>query len=442
MKIEIFSLLLTSSFAAWFDGPKCTYQSQSYVLMAGDRTWINWPGIEYDSWIGCWSDEYSCGSTRYEGSITKYWKGWFTDKIYNETFTYYSERKTCTADTACELFAGGENECEYAAYTWEKWRPRSCNETAEFNAITEEYDTKLYFTCCNDPNYCNRDVDYSSSSLGCEENSDFSQYMVDLNTCWNDYKYDFMKDLLCDDERGDILTYSEQCLEEDGSWKTSARSDTRNCTYQVQCAPELQELLTSFGSCACTSAASNGYTGEFIGSAMEANWGRWCPNIEIECATDGLVKLLRKYYYVRYKFRVALARSALSDAIKRRIRQRIAARLNIVIDRISIDDEDADDSTTTTRRRLADSTDLSITVDSDDEETQEYFDEQIKELLDDIQADIANETGSTVEQTGTGETGEGEDELTGEYTGSVSNANSYYIMFAVIVAILFSVYSN
>ena len=265
--------------------------------------------------------------------------------------------------------------------------------------------------------------------------------MQDLNTCWNDYKYDFMKDLLCDDERGDILTYSEQCLEEDGSWKTNARSDTTNCTYQVQCAPELQELLTSFGSCACESASANGYPGDFIGSSMEANWGRWCPNIEIECANDGLVRLLRTYYFVRRKWRIAIARASLSDEYKKRIKEKIAARLNIVIDRITIDAEDADDGTTA-RRLLDNSADITITIDSDDESTQDYFNDELATYKDEIQADIANVTGSTVEEVEIEEeTGEGSEELNGEYTRT-SDANRYFIMVSVIVGILFSIYSN
>ena len=51
---------------------------------------------------------------------------------------------------------------------------------------------------------CNEDIDYDSGDLGCTENSDFTQYMQDLNTCWNDYKFDFIKDLLCHNEHGDI----------------------------------------------------------------------------------------------------------------------------------------------------------------------------------------------------------------------------------------------
>ena len=106
MKIVIILSALFGLSFGFFGDVKCYQQSQSYVLMAGDTTILNWPGFQYRSLFACLTDAYSCGSTRFEGSITKSYKRWFTDEVVNQTFSYYSERKTCVLDSVCELFAG------------------------------------------------------------------------------------------------------------------------------------------------------------------------------------------------------------------------------------------------------------------------------------------------------------------------------------------------
>eukprot|EP00483_Globobulimina_turgida_P003182 UN03187 len=162
--------------------------------------------------------------------------------------------------------------------------------------------------------------------------------MFDLNVCWNSFKYDFMKDLLCDNQTGDILTYSEQCANSDGSWLAASRAEPE-CKYRVTCAAELKELLVEYGSCACGAAANNGFSGTFIGTAMENNWNRWCPGIEIECAADGVMKLIYTYWRARYKFRVAVASAVITEAVKARFREIIAEKLNVDPERVSLSED-------------------------------------------------------------------------------------------------------
>jgi len=357
----------------------------------------------------------------------------------NETYSYSSEAKKCTGTGACDLLAGGENSCEYAEYTYQKWKPRSCNETRDFDAQTEDHDVRLYFTCCN-VDSCNVDVDYESTELNCQKSDDFTAYMQELNTCWNDYKYDFMKDLLCDNETGDIFTYNDNCIQEDGSLSSLKRSDP-DCRYRLQCAAELQQLLTDYGGCACSAAARNGYTGEFIGSAMEANWQRFCPGIEIECAKDGIVTLLRKYYYARYRFKVAVRRAVIDEAIKAKIKAKIAEKLNVREERISIND----DSSSTSRRLLDDSSALEIKIDTDDSSTKNYYQGLLNQQMDEIAADIEAITNGTVSDTLV-DSGEDEDTLTGAYEGDVTTGNSgngveqYYVVCGFIVAMVSAIY--
>eukprot|EP01084_Bolivina_argentea_P087130 157414_1 len=401
MRIILITSILTCVFGAWFDGPKCTYQTASFELSNTDGNIIDYGGIVWNPAIGCWSDQFSCGSTRFEGTFIKKWKALFSTNTYEQTFTYSTEAKRCVANNACYKLAGGENNCEYAEYTYQKWRPQSCDTTADFDAITEDHDVKLYFTCCNDPQlYCNQNIDYSADT--CIKSDSFTAYMKELNICWNDFKYDFMKDLLCDNERGDILTYSDQCTNNDGSYRVDRRTRLQNtlantnCTYRATCADELRSKLTEYGSCACKAASDNGYTGEFIGAAMEVNWNRFCPGIEIECAADGIIKLLYKYWRARYKFRVAVAN--ITEAIRTKIKEKIAERLNVASDRIEITEDD--DTVTRRRRILQDSSEWKIEIQSDDKSSTTYYQNQLTLNKIAIATDIADElNGVTVDNT-------------------------------------------
>eukprot|EP00484_Ammonia_sp_Unknown_P019405 CAMPEP_0197039672 /NCGR_PEP_ID=MMETSP1384-20130603/16462_1 /TAXON_ID=29189 /ORGANISM="Ammonia sp." /LENGTH=447 /DNA_ID=CAMNT_0042470311 /DNA_START=35 /DNA_END=1378 /DNA_ORIENTATION=+ len=433
--------LLYSGESAWYDGPKCSVQSKSYTLEDTQRTWVDWPGISYDSGLGCWSDDLSCGSVRYQGSFVKRYRRWFSNQYYNETYTYSSEAKRCTGADACTQLAGGQNNCSYGQYTYQAWRPRSCDNTTDYDAITEDHDVNLYFDCCNDADYCNRDVDYSTSS--CSYSASLSNYMTELNVCWNNYKYEFMEDLLCDAEKGDILSYSDNCTEADGSWKSTVRAlRAGNCSYRVTCAPELQQLLTDFSSCACTAASSNGYSGEFIGSAMEANWKRFCPEIDVECASDGLVRVLRHYYLARFKFRVAVA-TAITEEIKANIIRLIAQRLNVHQDAVTV----YEDTSSTTRRMLQTTTSYNVDVETQDTSTSTYVYNLLTTQETDIQSDIETATGATLSGVST-EKDEADDVNTGTYESGTSTtststtrepsaASVVDLAFSVIAAVIF-----
>mmetsp|Transcript_5941 Transcript_5941/g.9474 ORF Transcript_5941/g.9474 Transcript_5941/m.9474 type:complete len:456 (-) Transcript_5941:87-1454(-) len=393
--ISSLSLLLSAFISHSAAVASCRYQSASFEL---NEVQI-WPGLGLNWFCPLPATDYSCGSLRWEGDVS------FDDGT-TTSFTYATEAKSCVHEDVCGAFAGGESGCEYASYTYDVWRPRSCDAANDFDALIATHDVNLYATCCNETVNCNVDVTYDAAA--CEEEDSFSTYMVELNTCWNEVKRTFMEDLLCDAERGDILTYSEDCLQTDGTWKYSPANagdstvqntdDDNDCSYRVSCAAEMRVLLTDFAQCACTSATSNGYSGNFIGTTMAVNWEIFCPNIEISCAPEGTLSVIYNYWYVRYKFRVAVAKALITEAVTFKIRARIAYLLFLAdnSDTVVVE-EDA-----TTRRRLQadDSTEgyFQITLNSENKQAAQQIQTAVgaTTIVDELSALLETELGTPV----------------------------------------------
>eukprot|EP01084_Bolivina_argentea_P032414 59977_1 len=97
-----------------------------------------------------------------------------------------------------------------------------------------------------------------------------------------------MTELLCDNDglpTRDILSFGQNCTEQDGPWKVSKTSETK-CRYKPTCATEMRDTLIEFG------MQNNWYCnakGDFIGTAMQNNWQRFCPNIQLSCAVDSII---------------------------------------------------------------------------------------------------------------------------------------------------------
>eukprot|EP01084_Bolivina_argentea_P032415 59978_1 len=92
----------------------------------------------------------------------------------------------------------------------------------------------------------------------------------------------------------------------------------------------MRDTLIEFGECACKAAKDSGYTGDFIGTAMQNNWQRFCPNIQLSCAVDsGIVELIYKYFVVKYKFVVSLAKDLIDEDKLEALKKKIAELLNI-----------------------------------------------------------------------------------------------------------------
>ena len=226
------------------------------------------------------------------------------------------------------------NGCQYAEYDYQKWSPRSCNASADFNAVTEDFSAKISLSCCNSTDYCNDGDDFD----GCTENTPFREYIDELNVCWNDLKRGFVTDVVCDAGGvwdGDIVDFAVNCTEEDGSWMAGQRT-AADCRYQVTCAAEMQQKLKSFAECSCDAAATAGTEelGDFIGTALETMWTSFCPNIEISCAVSSDLasaasSVFRTYWRVLYPVVLQLAEDEVTPVLQATLVTEIADTLNV-----------------------------------------------------------------------------------------------------------------
>jgi len=314
--------------------------------------------------------------------------------------------------------AGGLNGCQSATQTFQKWIPRTCDAENDYHAITEDFEQTTKMKCCNNENLCNSQDDYSQ----CTEAPKVSSYFSDLNVCWNKYKKKFMAELLCDNDgkpNRDILSWGLNCTQEDGSWEEAKRGDI-TCRYKATCAEEMREWLKKFGECACTAAKDNGYTGDFIGTALETNWQRFCPKVELSCASDtGMVEVIYKYFVVKAKFIVDVAKSLITEEMINKIKDRISIKLNVDPNTITITFNDDP----TTRRRLADDqTSITASFQTEDKNTVDYAKSNMDNSL---ATSIGNDIGHTVTKDGDTTDEEAQDTTTGNYesNGNVWNVN-------------------
>merc|ERR1719216_817974 len=350
METIIFSSLIASTLSI-----KCSWQTPSMRLQ--QEGWplpsVIWPGFELPLLTECGffldqetgidlTDQMVCSTTKFEGSYNREARNWFTGEEYQTTWNYESDVKSCNLKAVCNNLAGSTNGCKYAEYEYTKWQPRSCNATAivPYDAVTEDFSAKLTLSCCDDSDYCNSG---SGQYDDCTEAPGFKEYINSLNTCWNDLKVDFFTDSVCDGDLfdGDIINWSNNCTEEDGSWIAALRDD-KDCQYRISCAPEMQQQLKKFAECSCDAAASNGYSGDFIATAMETVWSRFCPNIEISCAIsenlqEATSKLIYKYFRVSYPILIGLYASEITDAVEEIIFNTVADALNIDSDLITLE---------------------------------------------------------------------------------------------------------
>ena len=212
-----------------------------------------------------------------------------------------------------------------------------------------------------------------------------------MNTCWNDLKVDFFTNSVCDGDLfdGDIINWSNNCTEEDGSWIAALRED-KSCQYQITCAPEMQQQLKLFAECSCDAAAASGYTGDFIATAMETLWSRFCPNIEISCAIsenlgEATSKLIYKYFRVSYPILIGMYGDEITDAVEEIIVDTVADALNIDPDLINLE--------ITGTFGDVQSTSIVITVDVEDYATKEFM---VSIMNGDLAVKIEAASGATV----------------------------------------------
>eukprot|EP01083_Nonionella_stella_P014444 40573_1 len=372
----VFLLGISSAINCRFQTPSLHWEQEKGLVKKFDFNGWSWRNF-----LPCGTLQttslYSCSSTKFDGSYVTPalnvdvwpWK----QELSNATFM--SDKKNCALNSICQNLAGGVNGCHYALYSYETWRPTSCDSENDFDAITQQFDAKASLSCCDGADYCN---EATTAFDECTEDVKFGDYVEDLYVCWNNVKRDFMSQLLCDENGNrewNALGWSKNCTEDDGSWIPAKRTDP-NCRYRPRCTEELRTVLTTFGECACTAATDNNQTGGFIGTVMETMWQQFCPTIELSCAADGVVELWYKFWLVRYRIKVALARAAITDAILGAIKAKVAEELNVDPLDIEVTVDDAGG-----RRLLANEVEILITSTAEDETTGTYLETNMDDAL-------------------------------------------------------------
>jgi len=132
----------------------------------------------------------------------------------------------------------------------------------------------------------------------------------------------------------------------------------------------MQQQLKTFAECSCNAALASGYTGDFIGTAMETLWQRFCPNIEISCAQSNSLqeatsKLIYKYFRVHYPILIGLYSSEVTAAVQLQIRETVAEFLNVDVAMIDLN--------ITLFAEDIQSASIEISVDVEDYATMEFF---------------------------------------------------------------------
>eukprot|EP00484_Ammonia_sp_Unknown_P004117 CAMPEP_0197073726 /NCGR_PEP_ID=MMETSP1384-20130603/210751_1 /TAXON_ID=29189 /ORGANISM="Ammonia sp." /LENGTH=536 /DNA_ID=CAMNT_0042512565 /DNA_START=88 /DNA_END=1698 /DNA_ORIENTATION=+ len=251
----------------------------------------------------------------------------------------------------------------------------------------------------------------------CEENANLGEYITALHGCWNERRLAYRKYFVCNEEGPELAEFRDLCSDSKyDEWDRNATEPKQlgsacyyrptcsdelqqfiadfgecacdvaedngytgeligglvesywnqlgsACYYRPTCSDELQQFIADFGECACDVAEDNGYTGELIGGLVESYWNQFCPDLEISCAGTGNSSLLLRQRRRKrtIRFRVEKALSAINDAYKVQLRQKIATYLRRVDseDEIVITVEESSDGR---RRLLADESIINVDV--------------------------------------------------------------------------------
>ena len=166
---------------------------------------------------------------------------------FERSRSYSVDAAFCGRDRICQLFAGGPNHCYAVNYDYQLWYPQSCDNSSDYDATYVDYNITYQYACCNTTE-CNEDYDFGSN---CEFDVDLGNYVNGLYDCWNDVKRDVMKYLICDDDGNRIYEFESNCKNNSGLWRNSRGRGDYNCTLTRTCSDTWQQILQTFGDCAC-----------------------------------------------------------------------------------------------------------------------------------------------------------------------------------------------
>jgi len=360
----------------------------------------------------CPSAEYGCGAVSKSGTSAQLSDDDAEMSGY-QARAWNTLELGCVPPALCEKVAGSTSGCRYADYSWIRFNPTNCNDTDTPAFGLERYrqTVRVYYECC-DEDLCNtpergagsaesRQTESprttgSASGAGsgsgsgsgngsstsststtidggidsndtCEENANLGEYITALHGCWNERRLAYRKYFVCNEEGPELAEFRDLCSDSKyDEWDRNATEPKQlgsACYYRPTCSDELQQFIADFGECACDVAEDNGYTGELIGGLVESYWNQFCPDLEISCAGTGNSSLLLRHRRRKrtIRFRVEKALSAINDAYKVQLRQKIATYLRRVDseDEIVITVEESSDGR---RRLLADESIINVDV--------------------------------------------------------------------------------
>eukprot|EP01083_Nonionella_stella_P146776 462108_1 len=354
MKIVIIWLLLGVAL-----GTECVKQEA-----VGNIAQVGGVDIDIDAVASTCDSTGSCGSIISSGTY---------ETTGAAPWEYDWEQKGCF-DVCAALNLN--DDCITANYEFSTTVTTSC-----INLPLTNYQSNVSISCCSGAK-CNAQVVKSM----CRPDPDFSQYMKDLQDCWNVASPSLIQ-ATCDDPT--LSGYIDRCVPAQGTSASSTSYLTKqNCTYRTTCTQPIQDAITTFALCGC-GVSSGRYTDQFMETLMTDNWKQYCPNLVFDCKmpADSIVSEL--FYWVKYKFEVALSQQQLTPALQAIIKNKIAAYLKVQDDLLTI-------IITVKRRRrlLADESVVTVTFQTDDKDMAEYAEDKFndEQLATDIGIAIGAET--------------------------------------------------
>eukprot|EP01083_Nonionella_stella_P146778 462112_1 len=353
MKIVIIWLLLGVAL-----GIECVKQAA-----AGTIAQVGGIDIDVDAVASTCDSTGSCGSIISSGTY---------ETTGAAPWEYDWEQKGCF-DVCAALNLN--DDCITANYEFSTTVTTSC-----INLPLTNYQSNVSISCCSGAK-CNAQVVKSM----CRPDPDFSQYMKDLQDCWNVASPSLIQ-ATCDDPT--LSGYIDRCVPAQGTSASSTSYLTKqNCTYRTTCTQPIQDAITTFAQCGCTKSSGR-YTDQFMTTLMKDHWQQYCKNLDFDCSNANSI-VSEKKWYVDYKILVALSKEQLDPAVQAIIKKTIADILFVNEDLLTIT------ITVKQRRRLlADESVVTVTFQSDDKDIAEYAEDKFndEQLATDIGIAIGAET--------------------------------------------------
>jgi len=285
---------------------------------------LSWP---------CNTANYRCGAAQASGEFTITVPASLQSLLGGPySYSLTADAAACVPDALCTLYAGTVDGCREVAYTFINTIPTCCTGDegcpADQNRWTIEWDRTNKFACCNNADDCN-DPDGDIFSA-CTDDTNFGGLVTDIATCWDSARLDWWDNLYCNDENN-LFELQATCFNANGEY-TGSTGET--CTYGLTCSDEVKTVLNDFGACACAAVTNNPapngfYDLDVMDWLFSEYWKQWCPGLVFPCHDGEYGGLMQVYWYVYWRFRLALAADAITDAVRAQIITAVAAAAGV-----------------------------------------------------------------------------------------------------------------